>query len=165
MFCCSLEIPVVAVRGKVGHGSVSHLVSSSPFSSLFCYFLYQQSPLPSIFCFWFSFISHAPGSLPSAISVFLASSIPPLSGHLLSLPTYHVPFSPRDQSISNNFSPLLKAFLRVNFSYNSCQFQNITSSSTLQRNKTGSRCQFKLQHLHIKMKQCIPINYKAFFGM
>ena len=45
-------------------------------------------------------------SSPIALSIFLASSFPPLSGHLISLPVFHLPSCPCDRPISIYSSPI-----------------------------------------------------------
>ena len=78
-------------RGWVGHHFHFHCLLS--FSH---YVLCQQSQNSFYLLLFFSillplFLCHLMQS-PIVISVFLASSSPPLSGHLLSLPGFHLPF-------------------------------------------------------------------------
>ena len=52
-------------------------------------------------------VFHSSPTLPISVSVILASFSPPLSGHLLVLPFFHLPFYPSDWPISTFIHPIL----------------------------------------------------------
>ena len=113
-FCCYyLFSGITVVRGELTMISFS-IVFFLPLTFLFLcslsavsnsFYLYFFIIFPLFLCYF--------NAIPFAISVFFAAISPTHSGHLLSLPVYHLPFSPHDQpmyssSISSWNFPLLQ---------------------------------------------------------